>query len=77
MQVPLADREPGELRTLEQLREHYHLLQEDGGHRDRAKTVSYNVVDEALVTVPLHQVCTDSFQCQQYLSQLYLQKHNI
>ena len=57
MQKTPEEREPGILRSLDQINEHYALLQADGGKHSRAKIVSYNVIYTPLLNVPMNQVC--------------------
>ncbi len=56
MKKTLSEREPGLLRTNEQMDEHLALLLGSGGDKSQAKSISYNVIENRLLDVPLNQV---------------------
>jgi TFIIF-interacting CTD phosphatase-like protein len=56
MQKSVHEREPGVLRTLEQLTECHEKYVQAGAVKEKAKDVSLNVIGKALFDIPINQV---------------------
>ena len=69
MQTSPSDREPGILRTLEQLQEHHQMFEDSGSKEERAKDISFNVLARTIIPVPVDHVSYINYQT---ISNLYL-----
>jgi hypothetical protein len=56
MQKPRAERAEVPARTQDQMRQHYRRFVDEGSVKPKAKDVSYNVIGQPLLSIPINQV---------------------
>ena len=56
MQESVANREPGTLRSLNQINDHHAIFQANGSDLTKAKDISWNVIGLPLLNIPIDQV---------------------